>query len=89
MLVLQLLSPVGSLRAGMFSLIDGVGAGEDCLGSGHGCRSDSGLSSPGALKQPARQVRIHWQGKQANTTDTHPPIQPQERACKQEQSRKG
>lgn len=47
MLVLQLLSPVGSLRAGMFSLIDGLGAGEDCLGSGHGCRSDSRLSSPG------------------------------------------
>lgn len=40
MLMLQLLSPAGSLRAGTFSVIDRVGAGEDHLGSGHGCRSE-------------------------------------------------
>lgn len=34
--------------AGMFSLIDGEGAGEGGLGSGHGCRSDSGLISRGS-----------------------------------------
>lgn len=42
------MSPAGSLMAGMFSLIDGEGAGEGGLGSGRRCRSDSGLISRGS-----------------------------------------